>query len=203
MMLLTGLLLGLTATISPGPLLTLVISETIRDNIKAGIKVAFAPLITDGPIVLFILFILNKLANFNYVIGTISIFGGFYLIYLAYQNIAIKEIKINIEGIKPSSLRKGIITNFLNPYPYLFWIFVGGPLFIKGLETSILSSVLFVIGLYFSVVGSLIAVALIVQKLSNFAKSKTYLYIIKFLGLVLLAFAFIFIKEGLNRLGLI
>jgi threonine/homoserine/homoserine lactone efflux protein len=47
-----GTLLGLAAGFAPGPLLVLVISETLRHNIKAGIKVSIAPLITDVPIIL-------------------------------------------------------------------------------------------------------------------------------------------------------
>ncbi|MCD6225405.1 MAG: hypothetical protein J7K32_07820 [Deltaproteobacteria bacterium] len=46
-----GTILGLSAGLIPGPLLTLVISETLRHNIKAGIKIAVAPLLTDLPII--------------------------------------------------------------------------------------------------------------------------------------------------------
>ncbi|MBT4876955.1 MAG: LysE family translocator, partial [Desulfobacula sp.] len=39
-----GMVLGLSAGLAPGPLLTLVISETLLHDIRAGIKVAMAPL---------------------------------------------------------------------------------------------------------------------------------------------------------------
>ena len=42
-----GAIFGFAAGISPGPLLTLVITETIKHNKTEGIKVALAPLITD------------------------------------------------------------------------------------------------------------------------------------------------------------
>ena len=41
-----GTVLGLSAGLAPGPLLTLVISETLQHDIRAGIKVAVAPFIT-------------------------------------------------------------------------------------------------------------------------------------------------------------
>ena len=113
--LISGMVLGIASSISPGPLLTLVISETLKYKAKEGIKVAIAPLITDGPIILFILLILNKLADFNFIIGTISVFGSLYLTYLAYQNFFIKKVKPQIKDIKSNSIRKGVITNFLNP----------------------------------------------------------------------------------------
>ena len=60
-----GTLLGLAAGFSPGPLLVLVISETLRHTIKEGIKVSAAPLLTDIPILLVSLFILAGLSKVN------------------------------------------------------------------------------------------------------------------------------------------
>ncbi len=45
--LITGITFGFVAGISPGPLLALVISETIKHNHKEGIKIALSPLLTD------------------------------------------------------------------------------------------------------------------------------------------------------------
>lgn len=50
--LLSGILLGLSGGLAPGPLLTLVASETLRHGARAGVRVALAPLLTDLPIVL-------------------------------------------------------------------------------------------------------------------------------------------------------
>ena len=72
-----GTLLGLAAGFAPGPLLVLVVSETLRHGIKAGLKVSIAPLITDVPIIFISLIVLNRLAQFKSILGCISIFGGF------------------------------------------------------------------------------------------------------------------------------
>ena len=40
-----GAALGLSAGLAPGPLLTLVISETLQHGVKSGVKVALAPVI--------------------------------------------------------------------------------------------------------------------------------------------------------------
>ncbi len=50
--LLSGITLGLSAGLSPRPLMALVLSETINFGKKAGILVAFAPVLTDIPIIL-------------------------------------------------------------------------------------------------------------------------------------------------------
>ena len=49
--LLTGLTLGFAAGISPGPLMTLVITRTLERGLGAGLRVAVAPLLTDLPII--------------------------------------------------------------------------------------------------------------------------------------------------------
>jgi len=201
--LISGILFGLAAGISPGPLLTLVISETLKHNKKEGILVASTPLITDIPIVFLSILILAKLSNFHYVLGAISFCGALFIGYLAYESITVKGIDINMQRIKARSLRKGIITNFLNPHPYLFWIAVGAPTVLKGYKTNILSSLIFIVGFYLLLVGSKITVALIVDKSKAFLKSKAYLSIIRILGFTLLLFTVIFIKDGLQYFGFI
>lgn len=201
--LIAGVLFGFVAGISPGPLLTLVITETLKHNKKEGILVASAPLITDIPIVLLSIFILVKLAHFHYVLGAISFCGALFIAYLAYESITVKGLDINLQSIKARSLRKAIITNFLSPHPYLFWIAVGAPTVLKGYKINILSSLLFIIGFYLLLVGSKITVALIVDKSKIFLKSKAYLAIIRTLGFILLLFCIIFIKDGLTYFGFI
>ena len=54
-----GLVYGLSAGFSPGPLMALVISQTLKHGIREGAKVAMAPLITDLPIILVSLLVLT------------------------------------------------------------------------------------------------------------------------------------------------
>ena len=46
-----AVLMGLGEGLKPGPLNTLVISETLQHDWKAGMKVSLSPLITDAPII--------------------------------------------------------------------------------------------------------------------------------------------------------
>lgn len=201
--LISGILFGLVAGILPGPLLTLVISETVKHNKKEGIIVASAPILADIPIVLLSVFVLAKLSSFNLIVGTISILGALFIIYLAYESITIKGIELNLQKVKAQSLRRGIITNFLNPHPYLFWIAVGAPTVLKGYKVNLLSVFFFILGFYLFLVGSKVMVALIVDKSKSFLKSNTYIYIIRTLGLILLIFSVIYIKDGLKLFGII
>ena len=195
--------MGLTAGLSPGPLLMLLISETIKQNRKAGILVACVPLITDLPIVLISLIILQVISDYHFILGVISLLGAIYLGYLAYENIRLKNIIPDIEELKPKSLKKGIITNFLNPNPYLFWMTIGAPTVLKGYRTNIFLSLCFVTGFYMFLVGSKIIIALLVDRSKALLKSNIYVILVRLLGLILLGFSIIFIKEGLMHLQLL
>jgi threonine/homoserine/homoserine lactone efflux protein len=201
--LILGVTMGLTAGLSPGPLLMLLISETIKQNRKAGMMVACVPLITDLPIVLVSLFVLKAISDYHFILGIISVLGALYLGYLAYENIKLKHYDPYIEEIGSKSLRKGIITNFLNPNPYLFWITIGAPTVLKGYRTGIFLSLFFVIGFYMFLVGSKIIVALLVDRSKALLKSSLYIWLIRFLGIILLVFSLIFIKEGLVHFNLL
>jgi len=61
--LISGVVFGLAAGMAPGSLLALVFSETLKYGKKRGVKVAISPLITDLPIVIFVLFMLSTLSS--------------------------------------------------------------------------------------------------------------------------------------------
>ena len=114
-----GTILGLSAGFAPGPLLTLVISETLQHDIKSGVKVAIAPIITDLPIIIITLFILAKLSNFHNILGIISLTGGFVILFMGYESIRTKGVELNLQETKSRSLMKGILVNALSPHPYI------------------------------------------------------------------------------------
>jgi threonine/homoserine/homoserine lactone efflux protein len=201
--LISGALLGLAAGISPGPLLTLVISETLKHSRKEGIIIASSPVLTDIPIILLSVFILKKLSGFNFILGSISILGAFFIAYLAYESFTVKGIGLDMQNIKIQSLGKGIITNISSPHPYLFWMTIGAPTLLKAFRISPISALSFILGFYLFLVGSKITTAFIVDRSKSFLQSNTYIYIIRTLGLVLSVFSILFIREGLKLFGII
>ena len=143
-----GITLGLAAGISPGPLLALVITRTIRYNKIEGIKIALAPLFTDAPIVVTAIFLLSKLTSYDMVLGIISLLGAGFIIYLAYESITVKASQLEVGEGNTRSYTHGIITNLLSPHPYLFWILIGAPTTIKAYNLNPLFSVFFIFGFY-------------------------------------------------------
>ena len=199
----SGVVFGLSGGLTPGPLLTLVISETLKHDVKEGIKVAIAPLLTDLPIVFITIFVLSRLGNILPLLGAVSLLGGAFLTYLAYESISFKGVDIDLEQEKPQSMRKGVIVNFLNPSPYMFWFTIGAPLVLKALNIGVFSAFLFIFGFYVFLVGSKVVVAVVVGKSRFFLKSKNYIYTVRFLGIILLVFAGLFLKDSLQLFGVI
>ncbi len=198
-----GVVLGLSAGLAPGPLLTLVISETILHDIRAGIRVALAPLVTDPPIILLTVFILSKLSNFHGILGVISLVGGFVVLGMGIKGLKSKGLEFNIQKTRPRSLLKGILVNFLSPHPYLFWLSVGAPTMTRANELHIFAAAAFVISFYVLLSGSKIVLAVLVGKSKTILKGRVYIYTMKFLGLALCALAVFLFKDGLDLLGIL
>lgn len=72
--LVAGAALGLSAGVSPGPLTTLIIAESLRGGWPAGFRVALAPLITDSLLVTLALLIIALLPAWG--LAWIGVIGG-------------------------------------------------------------------------------------------------------------------------------
>jgi threonine/homoserine/homoserine lactone efflux protein len=198
----TGTILGLSAGFAPGPLLALVVSETLQHDMKAGVKVAMAPILTDLPIIIFTLFILAKLSRFHQVLGAISIIGACFILYLGIKDIKTKEVDLGQDLSPQRSLQKGILVNALSPYPYLFWFSVGGPTTMKAMDVNLFAAVSFIASFYVLLVGAKIVLAILVGRYRGFLQGNTYIFTMRSLGLVLIILAGILFRDGLHLLRL-
>ena len=194
----TGIVFGLTAGISPGPILALVISETLRHNRREGIKIAITPLITDMPIIALTLLVFSQLTNSDIILGIISFLGGAFIAYLGYETIKVKGFETDTVQHKPRSLRKGIIVNLLSPHPYLFWLVVGSPILYEAYRLTPVAAAVFLLFFYLCLVGSKITIAVLVERSGAFLKNRAILWIMRLLGMVLIGFAVWFIIDGLR-----
>jgi len=202
-LLLSGVILGLVQGLTPGPLVTLVISETLKFGKAEGFKVAVSPMVTDSTIVLFTVFILSTLQEYGVILGIISVFGACYLIYLGLENIRMRTSAPEVSIMKREAFKRAIITNFLNPHAYLFWLLVGGPIIIRNVETNASTVPFFLFGFYCLLIGSEMSIALAVNKSKQFIKSTYYLRIIQLLGFILIIFAVCILMDGLRLASVI
>jgi threonine/homoserine/homoserine lactone efflux protein len=199
----TGILFGLSSGLAPGPLLALVVTQTLKHDAKEGMKVAVAPLLTDLPVILVSVFVLTRFLNYRSILGGISLAGGLYVLYLAYESFKTKPLTLSVSETEPHSFRKGWLVNTLSPHPYLFWITVGTPVILKSGELGLLPPVMFVLSFFASLVGSKMLLALLIGKSRSFLTRGTYLWVMRGLGVMLALFGIFLLRDGFTLLGIL
>jgi threonine/homoserine/homoserine lactone efflux protein len=202
-LLVAGAVFGLSGGLSPGPLLALVISESLNHGLWAGVRVAVAPLLSDLPIVGVALLLLSRVTDVDQVLGVIALAGSGFLVYLAVDSLSVTGFDVEPGDSRPRSLLKAVATNLVNPSPYLFWLTIGGPIVMRSSGEGMLAVAAFVVAMYFFLVSSKIGVAFLVARSRQFLRSRAYVWLNRGLGLALLGFALIFAVDGLDYLGVI
>jgi len=129
--------------------------------------------------------------------------GAGYLVYLGVENLRVRVGEFEANLGRKDALRRSVVANFLSPSPYLFWLSIGGPIIFKSLDVHFSAMILFVLGFYSLLVGSKIGIVLIVDKSKVFLESKYYLWVVRALGIMLILFSLIFVKDGLALIGLL
>ncbi|OGP76985.1 MAG: hypothetical protein A2Z13_02570 [Deltaproteobacteria bacterium RBG_16_64_85] len=199
--LVAGIVLGLSAGFTPGPLFALVLSHTIRHGVREGIRVAAAPLLTDLPIILVSTLVLSRIAGYGSLLGAVSLAGAAFLVYMSYETFRARRQEPSVSDAGPQSLRRGAMVNALSPHPYLFWLTVGSPMILKGWKTSPAAAVLFVVGFTGCLVGSKVVLAILTGRSVHRLSGRSYEYLMRALGFLLLLFAVLLLMDGLRLLG--
>lgn len=192
----TALVLGFTAGISPGPLLTLVVSSTLERGFGAGLRVALAPALTDGPIILIALVVLKDLpAGW---LRTISLVGGAFLIWIGIQTVRSARAEIDLDGKGEAGLRdlgRGMLVNVLNPHPWLFWLTVGGPILLGAWRDGVAWAAGFLAVFYGLIVGTKILFAWITARGRRFLTGVWYRRLLAASGVVLIGLGALLLRQ--------
>ena len=147
---LVGISYAFAAAVQPGPLQTYLMSRTISHGWKRTMPAAFAPLLSDGPIIILVLFVLSSVSQ--NVISVLQISGGIFLLYIAFktwQSYKIYSEKNNPENhSNAKSLMEATLVNLLNPNPYLGWSLVMGPMLIKGWNENPPNGIALIVSFY-------------------------------------------------------
>ena len=197
-----GILLGLSAGFAPGPLLAFVIAESLRHGATAGVKASLAPLVTDIPIVVAAMFLLSRLSHSQAVLGGLSVIGGLFVLFLGWEHIRSQGLDAGTGQPPDRSLRKAAAINVLSPHPYIFWLTVGGPITWRALEQGILPASLFVGSFYFFLLGSKIAVAVVVGRSRTFLSGRVTLLAMRALGFLLCLLGLVLLRDGIRMIAI-
>jgi threonine/homoserine/homoserine lactone efflux protein len=166
--LLLGLTIGFAAGVSPGPLLFLTITSSLRSGPRAGVLVALAPLLTDALVVGLTLLVLDRLPS--WVLSVLGVVGGLFVVWTGIQTLReSRDASLAGARTEPSSgsvqaLRRGAPVNILSPHPWITWATALGPLTIATWRESAGSGLALVVGFYVLLVGTKVVVALLVGR---------------------------------------
>ncbi|MCX6582412.1 MAG: LysE family transporter [Candidatus Aminicenantes bacterium] len=167
--LITGLTFGFAAAVTPGPLLTYLISQTLNNGWRRTLPAVFSPLITDGPTAVLILSILSRVPPS--LIGYLQLVGGIFILYLAYGAFKawrVYDIKktVSVQSIRQNVLKAAIV-NWLNPNPYLGWSLVLGPLLLKGWREAPVNGIILLVSFYGIMFASMTAIIMLFHAARN------------------------------------
>ena len=190
--------IGLVAGVSPGPVLTLVVAETLKGGWLRGAAVAAGPLLADGPIVVLALTVLAQLPTG--VVPVITLLGGVFLVYLAIT-VGLNSRRATLPHGRRLSVRGGFATGLLarglSPHPYLFWFLVGGPTLIEADRSGWWTAAAFLVGYYSTVVGSNVGLALVLHRWMGLLSDRVYRGVLGVSSLILAVYGATLLGQGL------
>ncbi len=192
--------LGLSAGFSPGPLFSLVLTQTLRHGTAEGVKVALAPVVTDAPIIVLCWLALSRFSGTPAVLGAVSLAGAALLARYGLDCFRASPPQAEAVREAPRSLWRGVAANFANPHPYLFWTAVGVPLLLEAQASGPAGAAVFLAFFYVAIVGAKVAAAVVTGRCGRFLSGRAYRLLMGALGLSLLYFAATFVRQGISLL---
>jgi threonine/homoserine/homoserine lactone efflux protein len=161
--LLPGIAYGFAAAVTPGPLSLYLISHAVSSGWRRALPIAFAPLLSDGPIAVLILTVLSQVPDAF--VQYLRLLGGIFILYLAFG--AWKSWRGSKLGNAPpkesqaNSCLKAVLINWLNPNPYLGWSMILGPMALSGWNHSPMAGTVLVLGFYLTMIAVMVGMVLL------------------------------------------
>ncbi len=154
----SGLTLGLFAASTPGPFQAFLLNQAANLGWKKTLPTALAPLISDGPIILLILFLLSQTPD--WFLNGLVLAGGIFILYLGigalkdYREFNARDTgELQHNHSVSRQMAQAVLMNVLSPGPWLFWSLSAGPIFLAGWREAPLNGISFMAGFYGTLVG--------------------------------------------------
>lgn len=202
---------GFIAGVSPGPLLAMVISQTLERGLWAGYLIAFIPIIFEPILSVSILLLVKDLPPGLF--QGMSVLGGLILFGIGLQTLINKpgtpitdpqsSLKVNRSEFF-SVLGRGIALQLFNPHPFLFWISVASPILHRTyLTQGALAVALFMLVFYLVLTVTKLSIATLVSRSRRFLHGILYRRVIQSTGALLMGLGIQSIVSGLSSFEII
>ncbi len=201
-------LIGFTGAMMPGPVTTLVVTETAKRGFIAGPLITIGHVLLELVMVVALFFGLGDLLKQNLVAGAIGVLGGLFLLWMGFDIVRSAwqgKVSLNTtqRGGTQSSTNPviaGILTSVSNPYWLMWWATVGAAYLITFRAFGIAGVVAFYVGhtladwVWNNVVAFLVATG---RRAMN---DRVYRGILVVCGAFLIVLSFSFVSSGIGFL---
>ena len=183
--LLRGAGYGLAAAAQPGPFQAYIISQALERGWRRALPAALAPLLSDGPIIALMLFVLTRMPP--WLERFLRLASGAFILYLAWS--ALRSFRrFDVAALTAGTpARQGVlraaIMNGVSPGPYIFWSLVTGPMLLDAWRAASGWALAFLGGFYGAMIGCLALIILLFGAARRFGPAVTRLL----LGLSIIA----------------
>ncbi len=166
-----GIGYAFASAVQPGPFLAFLLSQSLANGWRKTVPMAFAPLMSDIPIIVLVLLVLTNLPQG--LLTLLQVAGGLLLLYLTFSAYKTwRTFNQREKEIVPvqQNFFKAVLVNFFNPGPYLGWSLVMGPLFLKGWQENPANGIALIIGFYGTMVISLMGFVILFSAARKFGR---------------------------------
>jgi threonine/homoserine/homoserine lactone efflux protein len=197
--LVSGLVIGILAGISPGPLMSLVIGESLRGGWPAGFRVSLAPLVTDSVFMVIALVVVAPLPIWG--LNVISVVGGLLIMGMGWSTARASAPSVQAEKTGRGAFRKGVVTNLFNPTALLFWVTAGGSLLHEAyLAAGWFGPASFLTGFFATSISINMVIAYGISRGRGFLNGEGYRWSLRVVGLMVGLFGVWRLYLGLSGL---
>ncbi len=152
---------------APGPLHSLILTTALRRGARPGVRLAFAPLISDA-VPVFVSIVLARAMPEGFARG-LAIVGGVVVFGLGVRSARLRE-EDEFEEVAISPARdylRGAFVNILNPHPWIFWLGAGAPLLKVAFDRSLGNGLAWLGVFYLGLIGAKVGFAVVIGRGRN------------------------------------
>lgn len=191
---------GFQGSVSPGPLQTLIISESLTNGFRSSWRAAFAPILTD-PIALILA--ICVVANVpNGVVAAIAFVGAALLTRIAWGGFKTKEADFQLEQKTRLSLGTIWAVNMMNPNLWVYAFTVGALNVCNYAKTGGIATAAAYLGAFFlTICACNLATAYLASSLKSLFNVRWLVWFNRALSVFLVVVALTFVKIGVEKLG--
>jgi threonine/homoserine/homoserine lactone efflux protein len=201
-------IIGFSGAMMPGPVTTLVVTETARRGFIAGPLITIGHVLLELAMVIALFFGLGDLLKQNAVAGTIGLLGGLFLLWMGFSIVRNAwQGKVSLDLKRAASDRAagnpiaaGMLATITNPYWLLWWATVGAAYLITFRAFGLAGVIAFYIGHTLADWVWNNVVAFVVASGRRAMSDRVYRSILIVCGAFLIVLSFYFVSSGIGFL---